>query len=105
MLNYVDLSCNYFGNEEALRPLVRHFRLATIVLFGNPVLGPTGEDRLHVYIEELEAEAQRFKQAHGLRGVEFVTEAPRRRVKKGQPLGRQTTYKDFAITKVCVCAR
>jgi hypothetical protein len=70
MLNFIDLSFNYFGAEDSLRPLIPHHRLATIVLYGNPVCGPTGEDPLHIYIEDLEAEAQRFKQIYHLKDIE-----------------------------------
>ena len=54
LLSTLDLSCNYFSNEESLFPLTHVYRLEEIMLYGNPLLGPTGEDPLHLYIEDLE---------------------------------------------------
>lgn len=56
LLSTLDLSCNYFSNEESLFPLTNLYRLEEIMLYGNPLLGPTGEDPLHIYIEDLERE-------------------------------------------------
>ena len=53
LLEYIDLSFNYFGAERNVQSLVDLPRLKTVVLYGNPLLGPTGEDPLQTYIEDL----------------------------------------------------
>jgi hypothetical protein len=40
-------------------------RLVTLFLYGNPLLGPTGEDPLFVYIEGLVERAGDFRDASG----------------------------------------
>ena len=160
-------------------------RMSVLVLYGNPLLGRTGEDPMYVYIEDLVERASEHREASGstlpdidvrdatmhsvhpptypacdapdlsscsfmweniaacekwsnktitypscsmlctypmavvdhatddggtgnmsVHGFyvwdeKFVTEIPRRRVlKKGQPLGRQATYRDFSIVQV-----
>ncbi len=40
-------------------------RLVTLCLYGNPLLGPTGEDPLFVYIEGLVERAGDFRDASG----------------------------------------
>lgn len=59
-LSTLDISCNYFSKEESLLPLSTLYRLNEVMLYGNPLLGPRGEDPLHIYIEGLE---QEFMQA------------------------------------------
>lgn len=52
MLESLDISFNYFAYEENIEPLVYLPRLLTVMLYGNPVLGPTGEDPSFIYIED-----------------------------------------------------
>jgi hypothetical protein len=53
VLDTLDLACNYFTNEQQLEPATRIPRIAIIKLYGNPVLGESGEDPLYIYIEGL----------------------------------------------------
>jgi hypothetical protein len=103
VLETLDLSCNYFSNEADVEPSTRIPRLTALKLYGNPLLGPTCEDPLYVYIEGLVDDALAHRDAHAphLPHIDFFTEFPRvRNLKKGQPLGRQAAYRDFAIVQV-----
>lgn len=51
VLDTLDLACNYFSKEAHLEPATRLPRIATIKLYGNPILGETGEDPIYIYIE------------------------------------------------------
>eukprot|EP01037_Dinobryon_pediforme_P019850 gene19850-20344_t len=52
-LEILDLAFNYFNSEDELEPLTTLPRLVTLMLYGNPVLGPSGEDPMYIYIENL----------------------------------------------------
>ena len=119
MLETLDVAFNYFGAEENVEGVLSLSRLRSLVLYGNPLLGPTGEDPHFIYIEDL-AEAA-WSAAYGpsndnsnnnnensagadgnrLRRtpIEIVTEIPRKRTYiKGQDLGRRLiTYRDFTM--------
>ena len=43
-LTTLDLSHNYISEEEELLPAVLLTRLTRLLVFGNPLCGPTGED-------------------------------------------------------------
>lgn len=148
LLEYLDISFNYFGQEDTLFPLLELDRLEVLLLYGNPVLGPTGEDSLGTYVEDLinasiECRAPGAKRNATSTGIstvyrgknrpgnktnfdhdidddfnnndtsnvtgdldraplEIMTEVPRARrpLRKGELLGRQTTYRDFSVVKV-----
>lgn len=51
LLESLDLSFNYFSEEQALMPLLELMRLDKLMIYGNPLLGPTGEDPLRSYID------------------------------------------------------
>lgn len=104
LLENLDLSFNYFAKEQHLVPIVGILRLDKLMLYGNPVLGPTGEDPLYAYIPDLEECAIHAREGLAGRVLEIVTEAPKKKVARGGTqgtgLGRQATYRDFSITKV-----
>jgi len=119
MLETLDVAFNYFGAEENIESVLSLSRLRSLVLYGNPLLGPSGEDPHFIYIEDL-AEAA-WSAAYGppndnsnnnnenstgadgnrLRRtpIEIITEIPRKRTyTKGQDLGRRLiTYRDFTM--------
>lgn len=101
MLSVLDISFNYFSSERDVEALVDLPRLATVMLYGNPVLGPQGEDPQYIYIESLVDAASEARLAVGKQEIDWVTEVPRSRVlKKGVPAGRKATYRDFSIVQV-----
>lgn len=104
LLENLDLSFNYFAKEQHLTPIVRILRLDKLMLYGNPVLGPTGEDPLFTYIPDLEEWAVGAREGLSSRSLEIVTEAPKKKKgvnrSQGGGLGRQATYKDFTMAKV-----
>jgi hypothetical protein len=102
-LETLDISFNYFSDLKSIEAVVLLNRLTVFILYGNPVLGPTGEDPMFMYIEDLvdAASASRKEQHTSLPDVEFITEIPRRRIlKKGCPLGRFSLYRDFSVVQV-----
>jgi hypothetical protein len=58
LLECLDISFNYFGTEDDVSSVVDLPRLKTVLLYGNPVLGPSGEDSHKIYIDDLVATAQ-----------------------------------------------
>lgn len=71
------------------------------MLYGNPLLGPKGEDPLYIYIEELVETASELRLGSNRREIDFITEISRNRIlKKGVPAGRKATYRDFSIVHV-----
>jgi hypothetical protein len=103
LLDTLDISFNYFSTETNLDGIILLRRLEVLLLYGNPVLGPTGEDPMYIYLEDTvdKANAHRDSIQSTISYIDFVTEIPRRRVlKKGQPLGRLALYRDFSIVQV-----
>eukprot|EP01038_Epipyxis_sp_PR26KG_P013247 gene13247-17753_t len=101
LLETLDVSFNYFGAEIDIEPVVLLPRLTTLMLYGNPILGPTGEDPMYIYIEDLVEATIEQRERDQRKDLDFVTEVPRKRnLKKGQPSGRQLTYRDFTIIQV-----
>jgi len=105
LLETLDVSFNYFPTEASLESATKLPRLTVLQLYGNPMLGPSGEDPMYIYIEGLVEDAVAFRDAaewgSTLPQIDFVTEIPRKRnLKKGQPLGRQANYRDFSIVQV-----
>lgn len=122
MLEVLDVAFNYFGTEEHVQDVLKLPRLRSVVLYGNPLLGPSGEDPHFIYIEELaeaawarsygpsvEAEedqggvgATDATDAYQRNPLEIVTEIPKKRTyTKGQDLGRRrVTYRDFTMAIV-----
>lgn len=101
MLTTLDISFNYFGSEGDVQPIVDLPRLTTVMLYGNPVLGPKGEDPSYIFIEELVNAASDIRLGSNRHEIDWVTEVPRNRsFKKGIPAGRKATYRDFSIVHV-----
>lgn len=65
LLETLDIAFNFFGSEESVEAIVLMGRLKTLILYGNPLLGPTGEDPMFLYIEELIDKASQIRQASG----------------------------------------
>lgn len=101
LLQVLDLSFNYFGTEEALQPMVELPRLVQAMVYGNPVLGPKGEDPQYIYIEDLVDTSNEYRENHKFPMIDFIAEIPRKRTfLKGQPAGRHATYRDFSVVSV-----
>ena len=101
-LEGIDLSYNYISDENRINGLVYLPRIQKIILYGNPLLGPTGEDPLQAYVEDLVNLSFSVKERANNAPLEIITEIPRKRrpLKKGELLGRQTLYRNFEITYV-----
>ena len=100
-LKSLDISFNYFTEEEDAKPIIKMPRLYFLYLYGNPVLGPTGEDPMKMYIEDLENECLDYRQSKGLNLLQIMTDIPhKRKLKPGKVLGRQSHYQDFEVKQV-----
>ena len=101
-LEGMDLAYNYISDEQQVSPLCYLPRINKVILYGNPICGPTGEDALQVYVEELVNLTLTLDERAGKKPMEIVTEIPKKRkpLKKGEVLGRQTLYRNFDITYV-----
>ncbi len=67
LLEGLDLGFNYIESERDVVAIVILERLQRIVLYGNPLAGPTGEDPLGLCVENLIEESDRCtmpKQVH-----------------------------------------
>lgn len=69
-LQSLDISFNYFGNDDDIRPLITVPKLATLILYGNPLLGPTGEDPQRIYVEDFENECEETRHSSRLKPME-----------------------------------
>ena len=99
------MSCNFFAAHQLqhVEPCTRLPRLTVLKLYGNQLLGPTCEDPLYMHIEPLVDDAIAYRDTHAphMTNIDFITEFPRpKNMKKGQALGRQAMYRDFAIVQV-----
>ena len=100
-LDTMDITYNYFGSEDDLRPLIDLTRLTTLSLYGNPLLGPTGEDPLKMYVEDLVFEATEIRLKDGKKQLEILTQIPKKvRLIKGVPSGRKSTYDNVQLANV-----
>lgn len=102
LLDTLDLAYNYFGTQAALEPLIDLPRILTVVIYGNPVLGSTGEDPTGIYVEELLDMAYAARDGYTLKPLDLVTEIPKKRVlrKGGFVSGRHAIYKEFSVVHV-----
>jgi len=66
----LDLSFNYFAHEEDLLPVLNVTRLDKLMLYGNPLMGPTGQDPLGIYIEDLLTAAVQAREGYTARPLE-----------------------------------
>lgn len=65
LLETLDVAFNYFGTESSVQSTLGILRLRTLFLYGNPVLGPTGEDPHYIYIEDLATAAIELHESRG----------------------------------------
>lgn len=100
-IDTMDVSFNYFAKEVDLQPLVELPRLLKLMLYGNPLLGISGEDYLQTHIEDLMELSADIHANKNLVDIEFITEVPRvRGFRKGLPAGRNATYRNFDIVNI-----
>jgi len=103
LLAQLDVSFNYFGAEEDVQPIVDLPRMLQVMLYGNPLLGPKGEDPLYTYIEDLEIAATEGRLERRMHKIDIIAEIPRKRnfkKLKGRSAGRQASYRNFGIVAV-----
>ena len=100
-LDTMDITYNYFGSEDDLRPLIDLTRLTTLLIYGNPLLGPTGEDPLKMYVEDIVFEATEIRLKEGKKELEILTQIPKKvRLIKGVPSGRKSSYKNVPLANI-----
>jgi Leucine-rich repeat (LRR) protein len=100
-IDTMDISFNYFAQEVNLQPLLELPRLLKLMLYGNPLLGISGEDVLQTHIEDLMELSADIHAKKDIVDIEFITEVPRvRNFKKGLPAGRNASYRNFEIVNI-----
>ena len=60
LLEGLDLGFNYIGDQGDVVVLVLLEKLQRVILYGNPLTGPTGEDPLGLCVEDLIDKADRL---------------------------------------------
>ncbi|CAM9164394.1 unnamed protein product [Scytosiphon promiscuus] len=110
LLEGLDLGFNYIGSERDVSVLVLLDRLQRVVLYGNPLAGPTGEDSLGLCVENLIAESDRVRGEYAGYPIEVITELPRTKQSQGPATAgqggggstgrRRRPYGDMGVTMV-----
>ncbi|CAM9719750.1 unnamed protein product [Sphacelaria rigidula] len=103
LLEVLDLGFNYVGHETHVEGLIFLEQLQRIILYGNPLAGPTGEDPLGLCVEALITKADRVREGWVSNPIEVITEMPRKRSSRGVGTGGTTgrrLYSDIGITMV-----
>jgi hypothetical protein len=90
------------GTQASLEPLIDLTRILTVIIYGNPVLGPTGEDPTGIYVEELLDMAYAARDGYTLKPFDLITEIPKKRVfrRGGLVSSRHALYKEFSVVHV-----
>lgn len=101
-MDTLDLAYNFIGSQSALEPLLDLPRMLTLIIYGNPVLGASGEDPTGIYVEELLDMAYAARDGYTLKPLDIITEIPKKRVlrKGGFVSGRHALYKEFSVIHV-----
>ncbi|CAM9298953.1 unnamed protein product [Ectocarpus fasciculatus] len=104
LLEALDLGFNFIGSERDVVVVVLFERLQRLILYGNPLAGPTGEDSLGLCVEKLIAESDRIRGDYANYPIEVITELPRIRQTRGGGGGgggrRRRPYGDTGVTMV-----
>lgn len=100
LLDVLDLSCNYFGKEEDVFPVLDCPRLSTVLLYGNPLLGARGEDPGKIYVEDLMTAAFESREGTSKKPLDIITDRPRKKTSLKIIIGRQATYRNFRVTEL-----
>ena len=79
----LNLAFNYIAEEGDVMAVSVLPKLETLVLYGNPLLGPTGEDPTGGSVERCARAAAASRDGWTERPLELVTEAPRKRATAG----------------------
>ncbi|CAM9790566.1 unnamed protein product [Choristocarpus tenellus] len=98
-LRCLDLASNYITQEEDIMSLVLLDKLEKVILYGNPLAGPTGEDPLGLCVEALIKEADRTRGFWATKPLEVITETPCKDIKRKR-FSRRRPYSDTGITMV-----
>ena len=102
VLELMDITYNYVASQSAIEPFLECPRLLKLLVYGNPLLGSSGDDSLGIYVEELVESAFLARDGYSLPPLEIVTEAPKKRYLRrgGFKSSRHSMYKDFSIEEV-----
>lgn len=100
LLESLSLAFNFFGTDESVEAAIRLPRLLLLTLYGNPLLGPTGEDSSGAYVEDMyqlseKLEDEQFPNRH----LKILSSIPRKlgAINRMKP---KNTYEDVDLVKV-----
>lgn len=102
VMELLDMSYNYVASQSAIEPALQCPRLLQLLVYGNPLLGSSGEDSTGVYVEEMLDSAMLARDGSPLPPLDIVTEAPKKRTlrKGGFTAGRHSMYTAVSIEQV-----
>jgi hypothetical protein len=106
-LEALGLAFNYVSNEGSLAAAALLGRLRTLVLYGNPLLGPSLEDPTGDSVSELAAAVFHARDGTSVVPLDVLTEVPRRKGGRNAPLpdpsrraaamARRSTYRNVTL--------
>jgi len=104
-LHTLNLAFNYITSEDELVPVVHLHKLETLVLYGNPLLGPTGEDPSGESIDYLAQCLLDVRTGYSTRALDILTEKPKKKTAERPPASaaeamRRSKYRNVSIREV-----
>jgi Leucine-rich repeat (LRR) protein len=88
-LQTLSLAYNYISAEQNILPVARLHKLELLMLYGNPLMGPSGEDPTGESIVNVAQACFDVRSGFSTRALEILTEIPRKRSEQaaaGAPL-------------------
>jgi Leucine rich repeat len=99
MLDTLDLAFNYIAAEADAMGLIALPKLARVLLYGNPLCGPSGEDTLGLCVDDLLVASDRAREGWGTAPLDAVTEMPRQQRERAKMRSsRRRPYSDACVT-------
>jgi Leucine rich repeat len=99
VLDTLDLAFNYIAAEADAMGLIALPKLARVLLYGNPLCGPTGEDTLGLCVDDLLVASDRAREGWGIAPLDAITEMPRQQRERAKMRSsRRRPYSDACVT-------
>jgi Leucine-rich repeat (LRR) protein len=100
-LDFLDLAFNYIASEEGIADAAFAPRLERVIVYGNPLCGPSGEDFDGVSVKKVTADAVRARDGWATGPLDVITEMPRKaRERSVSNRVRRRPYSDVSMSLV-----